>query len=1137
MARGAARARRLVVGLAVTLAASLLVVVAPLPLASAPHAAAQPPGLIEAWACMQVLLPTDLGTLGGEWTSVNAMNDAGQVVGRSDSVEGEVDEPHAFLWDPTTEEMTDLGTLGGPISVALDINNAGQIVGTADTLPGGSNHAFLWDPTTEQMADLGTLGGPTSWATSINEAGQVVGNASYGSGEWDVHAYLWQDGGPMQDLGDFGGGYSTAGDINEAGVVVGYSWVTEIVHHAFRWTDAAAMEDLGTLGGTRSLAGSINEDGLIAGNSLDAGSTWRPVVWETDDVIHQIGTAEGLAAGLTAEGQVLGWHYNNTTHGGIFVSDPSTYQTEEIADAGYGQGMAINDAGQVAGVATLEDEDEISAGFLWDDDQPRYWGAQGYLITSAINAGGDVAGQYYSDSGSVAFVKKYFSKATEEYCEALIGALVPTVDPLADPVNSATGAYVETRPDAAAAADVYGFELGQLTYDTANTNVGLFGMGWSAGVETRLDPDDPSDLDNSKVQFTTPDGRRARFTNTGAGTWTAPLGIAAKLVYTASPPSGFGPYRLEWANGEVWRFDPQGRLAEMTNGQGQTAQITWSAAGLPTMTNATTGKKLVLIDADADGRVEQVSARNGATPFATYAYGYTDGKLTSASDPTNRTWEYVYNDRGLVEEVTDGGDNLVVRNRHDAQGRVSEQDQPSGDIATFTYGQWDAATSTWVTTAAYQATGEEFNYHHSDSGEVLYVTDSTGKRISEDYDNHSRTDFTDRRGADHKSVYQDTNGDGLGDRLRMQVLPNPADGNLPAITNPPNPNTQTGTFEFFWYWDEKPGTGAPVGDLRVWKHRDPTGAITEYGYEALEQTPNFIIDPTARITCVDSVDGLVKKTIEGAGDSSCNGSTTGKVVTRLFYANEDASIAACPTRMLCSKVVAQGTADESKTVFTYTTAGRLNSRTDAYGTTASGGSPGATTTTYGYDAAGRTTSVTGPLTGAGIYPVRYGYDAAGRLAWKSEANNPYNGGAGYPSVAYTYTADGQVDTERTSTDLSTGASTLTDYAYNASGDLVSVTDGAEGSDGSTVTQSTYGAMGRLEQVKVAPGTAQEQVTTYQYDIDGNQTRRITPEGTWGTGYDFWGRVSCEADPLDVQQFVADGNLNCAAGGGRTFATK
>jgi probable HAF family extracellular repeat protein len=74
---------------------------------------------------------SEIGDLGGGFPSNPApagINDAGQVVGWSDTAAGQV---HAFITGSNGKGTTDLGTLGGnwDFSEAYGINNAGQVVG------------------------------------------------------------------------------------------------------------------------------------------------------------------------------------------------------------------------------------------------------------------------------------------------------------------------------------------------------------------------------------------------------------------------------------------------------------------------------------------------------------------------------------------------------------------------------------------------------------------------------------------------------------------------------------------------------------------------------------------------------------------------------------------------------------------------------------------------------------------------------------------------------------------------------------------------------------------------------------------------------------------------------------------------
>jgi probable HAF family extracellular repeat protein len=84
--------------------------------------------------------------------------------------------------------------LGGTFSRAEFINNRGDIVGLSETVD-GDFHGFIY--TDEMMYDLETLGGSYSFAFGINERGEIVGESD--TAEGDTHAFVIR-GGVMIDL-------------------------------------------------------------------------------------------------------------------------------------------------------------------------------------------------------------------------------------------------------------------------------------------------------------------------------------------------------------------------------------------------------------------------------------------------------------------------------------------------------------------------------------------------------------------------------------------------------------------------------------------------------------------------------------------------------------------------------------------------------------------------------------------------------------------------------------------------------------------------------------------------------------------------------------------------------------------------
>jgi probable HAF family extracellular repeat protein len=139
---------------------------------------------------------TGLGTLVSEPSDKGsqglAVNDSGQVTGWSENAAG---RRHAFLY--SNGVMTDLGTLSdGTESEGNAVNNAGQVAGVSNTLVGGTGdrvtHGFLYS--NGVMTDLGTLGGANSIAWAINNNGQVAGWSGVSSNSELAHAFVYRNG-------------------------------------------------------------------------------------------------------------------------------------------------------------------------------------------------------------------------------------------------------------------------------------------------------------------------------------------------------------------------------------------------------------------------------------------------------------------------------------------------------------------------------------------------------------------------------------------------------------------------------------------------------------------------------------------------------------------------------------------------------------------------------------------------------------------------------------------------------------------------------------------------------------------------------------------------------------------------------
>ena len=317
----------------------------------------------------------DLGTLGGSESRAVCINNAGQVVGRSEIEKGSIIE-HAFVYSGS--HMIDLTPgLKSTFSAAFAINAKGNIVGSVAPAPAEQAakeeglpfmEACLW--TDNSLLVLGDMGSNNQNAQDINDHDQIVGFSEDRPKKSKEHAFLWA-GGTATDIGTLGGLYSFAWSINDAGDVVGEADLPSprlVFDRAFLWRNGV-MKDLGTLGGDSSQAIAINNSGQITGDSdtiadqaetVDKDRVRHAFLREANGPMRDLGTLGGKTSsgnGINNSGVVVGWsELSDTTKHACLWQAGQIYDLNSLIPNNSGwvlvKADSINDRGQIVGYGT-----------------------------------------------------------------------------------------------------------------------------------------------------------------------------------------------------------------------------------------------------------------------------------------------------------------------------------------------------------------------------------------------------------------------------------------------------------------------------------------------------------------------------------------------------------------------------------------------------------------------------------------------------------------------------------------------------------------------------------------------------------------------------------------------------------------
>ena len=321
-------------------------------------------------------LPVDLGTLGASNLQSSALainNTTGQVVGSAQTVAGDPNAMHPFLWTaggtdgvPSNPQMKDLGSLvpGGNGS-ASDLNDSGTVVGWSDSgqfdaYGNPIKHAFLWE--NGSMTDLQITKGD-HWDLTINNSRVVVGVEATSAGP--DRAFVWDQAHGVRDLNGLvpsglGAELRYASAVNSQGQIVanGFNGSTEYAYLLSDkngdgdFLDSNEVTDLGRLpGATSASASAINDVGQVAGQSGADAFRWKN--GNMKDLGHpKFGPA--WPSGINLTGYVVGnsnpplpWVWTGAGKiqdlNGLIPSNSGWYLTVAFG---------INDAGKIIGYGT-----------------------------------------------------------------------------------------------------------------------------------------------------------------------------------------------------------------------------------------------------------------------------------------------------------------------------------------------------------------------------------------------------------------------------------------------------------------------------------------------------------------------------------------------------------------------------------------------------------------------------------------------------------------------------------------------------------------------------------------------------------------------------------------------------------------
>jgi len=336
------------------------------------------PAIVDAGYALQ-----DIGTLGGSFSNAFDVNDAGVVVGRSQTATGAI---HAFAFADGV--LQDLGSPGSGSSEAWLVGEGGHVAGIFRD--GGATQTAVWAGGGVSVID--GFGGSFTAPTGVDPSGTVVGLSQTNDATASRRAFRWS-GGVTIDLGTLGGLESEALAINGAGDAVGWAHDEFGDFHAVIWPAAGGIQDLGTLGGDLSAALAINDAGVVAGTAQTASGEMHAFLWSAG-----VGMID-LTPGLSGQAEAIALNDVGQAAVRVMATSDQAFlwdgaQLLDLATLGGASSDVVDLDGAGAAAGVSETADGVFVAVVWPslDPAPLPLGGADAGAAEAANDGGTIVG-------------------------------------------------------------------------------------------------------------------------------------------------------------------------------------------------------------------------------------------------------------------------------------------------------------------------------------------------------------------------------------------------------------------------------------------------------------------------------------------------------------------------------------------------------------------------------------------------------------------------------------------------------------------------------------------------------------------------------------------------------------------------